>query len=144
MVKECSVCADRKPSDQFQVRAASHDGLTAACKSCLKKRDAKRYKKEKPYRANQHRLYMETSAGKRAHSKAASRWRETNKTKRAAHVLLGNALRAGKIERRPCEMCGNRRAHAHHEDYAKPLEVTWLCARHHREVHDSMRRKNVP
>lgn len=32
-----------------------------------------------------------------------------------------------------CEKGG--RLHAHHDDYAKPLEVIWLCPKHHIERH---------
>ena len=32
-------------------------------------------------------------------------------------------------------MCGAANAQGHHEDYAKPLDVTWLCARCHSAVH---------
>lgn len=28
-----------------------------------------------------------------------------------------------------------RKANAHHDDYAKPLEVRWLCALHHQRHH---------
>lgn len=39
------------------------------------------------------------------------------------------------LEQQPCEVCGEQRAHRHHDDYSKPLEVRWLCPRHHGEVH---------
>lgn len=44
------------------------------------------------------------------------------------------ALRAGKIERQGCKVCGEP-AHMHHEDYTKPLEVVWLCRQHHEDEH---------
>lgn len=37
--------------------------------------------------------------------------------------------------RPPCEVCGATRAEAHHEDYDRPLDVRWLCHRHHMELH---------
>jgi hypothetical protein len=32
-------------------------------------------------------------------------------------------------------VCGEPEAQAHHDDYAKPLDVRWLCNKHHREHH---------
>lgn len=46
-----------------------------------------------------------------------------------------NALRRGDLVRCSCEVCGSQNAEAHHDDYAKPLEVRWLCRRHHEEQH---------
>ena len=42
---------------------------------------------------------------------------------------------AGRMQRQPCEVCSAGKAHAHHDDYSKPLEVRWLCPKHHREHH---------
>lgn len=43
-------------------------------------------------------------------------------------------LRAGKLIEEPCRICGNIKAEAHHEDYSKPLDVVWLCNKHHKEA----------
>jgi hypothetical protein len=58
-----------------------------------------------------------------------------NPEKRRAQNKLQRAVRTGKLERRPCEVCGNPRVEAHHEDYSKPLDVIWLCQLHHFEHH---------
>ena len=42
--------------------------------------------------------------------------------------------RARVLERQPCEVCGEK-AEAHHPDYSKPLDVRWLCKRHHMIEH---------
>lgn len=47
-----------------------------------------------------------------------------------------NAIQRGEIIRQACVVCGAEKAHAHHEDYSKPLDVIWLCRKHHREVHN--------
>lgn len=62
----------------------------------------------------------------------------TQSIARAAQVTLGNAVRDGRISKKPCEKPGCRRkrgVHGHHEDYTKPLDVIWLCPKHHGERH---------
>lgn len=39
------------------------------------------------------------------------------------------------LDRQPCSECGAEPADAHHPDYTKPLEVVWLCRKHHGEAH---------
>ena len=54
-----------------------------------------------------------------------------------AQVALKNAVDAGKIERPDtCEECGAscKTPHGHHEDYSKPLEVSWLCCKCHSKL----------
>lgn len=47
-----------------------------------------------------------------------------------------DAVKAGKLKRQPCEVCGSiKRIHAHHDDYSKPYDVKWLCPKHHVEWH---------
>jgi predicted Fe-S protein YdhL (DUF1289 family) len=62
-------------------------------------------------------------------------WIERNPDARRAQVAVGHALRAGTLERGPCEVCGATRVHGHHDDYSRPLDVRWLCPRHHSEHH---------
>jgi hypothetical protein len=61
--------------------------------------------------------------------------REGDLKKKRIRNLVYKALKAGRLERKPCEVCGNIKAHAHHSDYNKPLDVIWLCAKHHKEWH---------
>ncbi len=53
---------------------------------------------------------------------------------------MDEAERAGLLVRpAACEMCGHRAARrrpaGHHEDYARPLDVVWLCTPCHSQVH---------
>ena len=41
----------------------------------------------------------------------------------------------GRIFKKPCKVCGDLNVEAHHEDYSKPLDVVWLCHKHHGVVH---------
>lgn len=52
-------------------------------------------------------------------------------------------LRRGKLIRKPCEKCGNAKAEMHHEDYDKPLEVTWLCRECHLDLHNERNRSQA-
>ncbi len=45
------------------------------------------------------------------------------------------AKRAGDLVAKPCEVCGSRPSVAHHDDYAKPLDVRWLCRSCHGRWH---------
>lgn len=98
-------------------------------------RDRSRYLKEKDYRAERHKAYMQTEDGKKSHAAACARWKERNKLRRAAHVILGNAVRSGRVQKLPCWICGSEHVEGHHPDYDAPLSVVWLCAVHHKEIH---------
>lgn len=54
--------------------------------------------------------------------------------RRQAVSLVNNAIRDGRLQRQPCEVCGDP-AQAHHDDYSKPLDVRWLCTTHHANHH---------
>jgi hypothetical protein len=53
---------------------------------------------------------------------------------------LNHAIRDGKLERPDycfIDSCHNK-PEAHHDDYDRPLEVHWLCFKHHRAHHKSI------
>lgn len=52
-----------------------------------------------------------------------------------AHKVVGNAVKDGRLVKKPCECCGNEKAEAHHDDYSKPLDVRWLCRTCHKKHH---------
>lgn len=67
-------------------------------------------------------------------------WRRANPHKYDAHLAVEAALRRGELVKGPCEVCGvgesdGVRIDGHHDDYSKPLEVRWLCRRHHTRLH---------
>lgn len=62
--------------------------------------------------------------------------------RREAARQVSAALHAGVLVRRPCERCGRRKGvDGHHEDYSRPLDVTWLCKVHHSRRHWELRQQ---
>lgn len=59
----------------------------------------------------------------------------------AAREKVHQAILSGALVRQPCEVCGVEPAHAHHDDYGKPLDVRWLCVPHHAQHHARERRE---
>jgi hypothetical protein len=45
-----------------------------------------------------------------------------------ARKLVQQYIRKGKMQRLPCEECGDPTSQAHHSDHSKPVEIDWLCA----------------
>ena len=70
-----------------------------------------------------------------ANAAAVRKWKDRNPDKRRAHRVVQRALKNSLISRKPCHVCGTKRAQAHHEDYSFPLDIEWLCAKHHKARH---------
>lgn len=135
-MKLCGTCGDVKLETEFGKRAASPDGLAHKCKQCQSEYDKSRT--HNPKRVKARAEYAQTEAGKAAGSRAKKSWEKRNAIKKGASTMVGNAVRDGRIEKSEfCEKCSikNVRIHGHHDDYAKPLEVRWLCSRCHDEWH---------
>jgi len=56
-----------------------------------------------------------------------------------AYKAYIQALKDGSLIRQPCEVCGSLHSEGHHTDYSKPLEVQWLCRKHHKQEHARIR-----
>ena len=56
--------------------------------------------------------------------------------KAKVRALTRAYINAGKLARKPCEVCGDcKDVEAHHDDYDKPMDIRWLCNFHHHEHH---------
>lgn len=53
----------------------------------------------------------------------------------AARNATGSAIRRGKLIKGTCELCGRNDTQAHHDNYADPLKVRWLCPMCHGKLH---------
>ena len=148
MKKVCASCREDVRLADYYRDHRSRDGLMRICKACHKaavrnnrRANALHYKAYELVRANlKHRVearnaYAKTEAGKEASRRAKQKYIERNPLKRLAQVMAGNAIRDGRLLKRPCEACGTAKAQAHHDDYSKPLDVRWLCTTHHAEWH---------
>lgn len=87
-----------------------------------------------PHRVEARKHYAKTMTGRLKQNQVKERWEETNRHKRVANYLTGNAIRDGRLIKEPCFICGAD-AEAHHSMYDEPLAVTWLCDTHHKQVH---------
>lgn len=64
-----------------------------------------------------------------------------NLEKYKAHQMVRCAVLDGRLCPQKCEVCGNEKTSAHHEDYNKPLEVKWLCHKCHMALHAQKRKE---
>jgi hypothetical protein len=72
----------------------------------------------------------------------ARRYRQNNRRKVYARKRVYMAVRSGKLKRSPC-YCGEVQVEGHHKDYSKPLEVIWLCKKHHSQA-DKLDKTTIP
>ena len=67
------------------------------------------------------------NGGKEGHTERTREWKHRYPNRVKAHDMVANEVKQGRMTRLPCEVCGIKRTHGHHEDYSKPLDVRWLC-----------------
>jgi len=149
-MKKCKSCNKTKDISLFGKNRTYKDGHDSKCKDC-------RYELVKAYRSTERgresargtvRRYHQSQKGKAAKRKyeVSDKGRENRRfdsikhknrypEKKRAREIAYYAIKSGKIAAASCVVCGNDRAHAHHENYNKPLELTWLCVKHHSERH---------
>ena len=152
--KKCTKCDETKTLDCFHKNKSTKDGLAGYCKLCRKpyshteksKSCQKEYRaseKGKAYQKNYYysgvgktrqQLYRDSERGK-ATKKA---YKHLYPQKITAQNGLNYAVAVGRIIKpNDCADCGSisNKLDGHHKDYAKPLEVRWLCRQCHRVEH---------
>ena len=129
MSKKCFKCGEVKPLSEFYKHKMMADGHLNKCKNCSRN-DAKAHRLEN---IDEIRAY-DRKRGSRQPREYLAAYRAKYPNKYKAHNLVNNNVRAGNLVPMPCEICGSS-AVAHHDDYAKPLNVRWLCQAHHKQWH---------
>ena len=146
-MKECTTCNTVKPLSDFYVNNALSDGLTTKCKSCfrdygLQKRAKARENKPKDWKKKtvDMKSYMDDWKAKNPQYSTlkTKEWYQNNKERLRIKYAVKYALQTGKIKRIPCMICGNENVEGHHPDYSRPIDVVWLCKKHHEEIHHSL------
>lgn len=130
--------------------AAFYKSNPNCCKECIKERVRKhrqanleqvraydRMRGSMPHRVAARAMYQQTDQGKQALARARRSYKTRKPERRAAHIALGNAIRDGRVI--PWPVCAvpecNGKPQGHHPDYSRPLDVVWLCSKHHTEAH---------
>jgi len=148
MSKVCKKCGHELPITEFYVHPRMADGHLSFCKECVKER-VRAYGK-RPYVMQRDRerrrggkdplhimrvaIYQQTHKEQCRRSKR--KYAVGNPVRRSARRQLNQAIAKGLLRREPCAVCGTtENIHAHHPNYAKPLEVVWFCPIHHGEAH---------
>jgi hypothetical protein len=115
---KCCICKKEKHYSEFPIdrrRGVDRDfGVASRCKLCKKEYDKQRTKARKAY---------------------FSEYRDTYIDRRRAKESAYYALRKGDIQKHPCSICGSPDVVGHHKDYSQPLDVTWVCRKHHADLH---------
>ena len=130
MSKKCFKCGEVKTLSDFYKHKQMKDGHVNKCKSC-NKIDVSRHRAEN---IDKIRAY-DRRRGNRQDLDYFKRYRKKYPNKYKAHNMVNNHKRAGNIFELPCEICGDLRVEAHHDDYSKPLNVRWMCPAHHKQWH---------
>jgi len=147
VLKICNKCFVSRSEEDFYRNKGMSDGRLKKCKYCSIK-DYNEYrqnnlKKCREYDRNrgnlEHRIearkeYQKTDNYKESRLIANRNYRNKYPKKDKARSAVNNAIRDGILFKQPCFICGEK-AEAHHPDYNRPLDVVWLCDRHHKEVH---------
>lgn len=125
-----------RPSESLSPDAERHRAEKAALWSYrnrqwrLRHPESARERARRHYRRHRERLLAQTQA-----------WKAKYPERVKAHTAVRIALMQGKLVKPDgCSACGRarlpRQLEGHHEDYSKPLEVTWLCRKCHLKLRE--------
>lgn len=134
--KKCFKCNEVKPLSDFYPHKMMADGHLNKCKDCTRK-DVANHRQVNAEKIRSYDRGRAKTVGRKADNAERSKeYRRENPEKRVAVRAANNAIRSGKLKKKPCEICGATcRVEKHHEDYSKPLDVVFLCSLHHSAVH---------
>lgn len=134
-MKKCNRCNQDKQTPDFHMHSAM-------CKKCRSLHDKVRDPRSK---------CKNNSDAARARKR---RWQKANydPMKNSARNAVRTAIEYGRLTKPDeCSVCGlgAKRSdgvsaiQAHHDDYAKPLDVMWLCPKCHKKRHEELDAKSA-
>lgn len=134
--KKCPDCNIDKPlSDFFKSSCKGRILFTTRCKPCHNK-----WSKEYRHSTKGKEIYKKwskTVRGKEVIKKRMANWHKKNTLKHNAQTTSYNAIRDKRLIPKPCVICKSLKVEAHHPNYCKPLDIIWLCKKHHMALHYS-------
>lgn len=97
------------------------------------------------YHREYERDYRSKPENRRRQADNQARYRNDPNTRprHEARWAVNRAIASGRLARQPCQVCGAAKADAHHHDYSKPLDVTWLCRPCHAAEHRRAKAEQV-
>jgi hypothetical protein len=147
-MKKCFKCLEFKDIDDFYKHSKMADGHLNKCKTCSQKDCSDRIKiksldrdwilKEKlrcRIKSNLNRKSLTKEEKKQSQDKYCEKYPE----KLLAHRAVYKAIKNGNLIKLTCEICGEIKSEAHHDDYSKPLDIRWLCDYDHKQFHIQQR-----
>jgi len=136
----CTKCGRRKPLTDFPPHKHCRGGRNTQCRECINAYH-REYNRRHPERARaKYRRFYH-----RHKDRIAKREQQLDRrAKNDIRQLVRLAVKTGVLTKPDrCEHCGTtpppHRLHAHHPDYAKPLDVVWLCSYCHGKEHARLR-----
>ncbi|HEC67030.1 MAG TPA: hypothetical protein ENI23_17270 [bacterium] len=137
--RNCAVCNKLKPLNQYHKGRAYADGHIKKCKECCSEYHKKWSLENWPRMRDKHREWVKNNIGKfRKRMREYKREYSKRPDARFKDIVRRDtraAIASGKLNRSSCEVCGESKVHAHHDDYGKSFQVRWLCLSHHVEHH---------
>lgn len=146
-MKHCPRCDVTKLTAEFSRNRTKAGGLETNCRACRKEinrtyKEGHRDKIRALKRESEKRRAARNPLVRERQAEAIKRWERENPEKKRAHRIVGQAVRSGALQRPDecveCAKSSPSSLHGHHDDYSKPLEVRWLCARCHGATHDRL------
>ena len=130
--KRCARCGEDRPRADFRKNSTLPGGLQAYCRPCQAawKRE---WREANPEKAR--------ARGRRERARRQARGytpKPKDRVEHNARARISKALLRGHMERPDiCPKCerSDSPIQAHHDDYSKPLDIEWLCARCHSRLH---------
>lgn len=120
-MRRCPECGETKPPTDFGLRWRNgRPSLSSYCKPC---------------HVEYHREWRSSPKGRALLTASQRASVKRYPERKAARLAARQAHDRGELPKTWCvvggKKCG-RDVEAHHDDYSKPLEVRWVCRKHHR------------